>query len=322
MLRPIFAILLGLLLAVGGLLGYGALAKEANPDLEIAVAMVRTSWPGADPETMEQQVTQAIEDELKAVETIAKLDSASYSGLSVVRVEFTTAADVTESIQRLREAIALAESHFPEGVEAPLLNQHSISDAPILMLALTGDGPPELLSQTAEQLQQRLEALAGVNRVVLGGDRSEVIQIQLDPLRLAQLGISPQTVAQTIRQANQDVPLDELESEAMGGQLRLYGRFRELADLRSLPISRLGEMPRNPPGAASSGINAGGNGGRTVLLGELAQVRRELKQADSLAFVSRGGGSLSTCGYPGSHADARPGFPQGDRSPAGGIGPR
>lgn len=75
----------------------------------------------------------------------------------------------------------------------------------------------------------------------------------------------------------------------MGGQLRLYGRFRELADLRSLPISRLGEMPRNPPGAASSGINAGGNGGRTVLLGELAQVRRELKQADSLAFVSRGG---------------------------------
>lgn len=282
LLQPVLAILLSLLMVVGGILGYGALAKEEHPDLDIAVALVQTQWPGADPETIERLVTQPIEDEVKVVETIQKLNSASYSGASVVRVEFSAGADLGESLQQLRQAVALAQSQFPPEVEAPVVKQHSINNEPILMLALAGQGDPALLSQTAEQLQQRLERLPGVNQVILGGDRLEVIQIQLDPLRLAQLGVSPQSVAQAIRQANQDVPLDEFEGDVLGGQLRFYGQFRQLADLRSLPVARLGN------GSGQSNLEASA-AERIVRLDQVATVTRELNPADSLVSVSQGG---------------------------------
>lgn len=290
--QPLLAILLTTLMVIGGLLGYGALVKEGTPDLEIAIALVQTDWSGSDAENIERQVTQPIEDEVKAVEAIHKLRSASYSGVSVVEVEFSARADVGESLQQLREAVALARSHFPAGVEAPQIQQFSINDKPILRLALSGPVDPVLLSQTAVQLQRRLEAVPGVNQVFLGGDRTEVIQIQLDPLRLSQLEISPQSVALAIQQANQDVPLDELESDFMGGQLRFYGQFRQLADLRSLPIARLGSGGANSIARGAGLANQGlGSTGRTVLLGEVASITREFAQADSSVSISQDGAS-------------------------------
>ena len=83
---------------------------------------------------------------------------------------------------------------------------------------------------------------------------------------MASLGISPTTVASRLRTANRDAPLDEIESSTIGTQVRFYGRFRSLKELEQQPIARLD--------------------GRVIRLNEIAQVRQELEQEDTRAFIS------------------------------------
>ncbi len=268
-LNTIFAILLTLLMVVGGLLGYFSMTKQSNPDIDIAVATVTTTWPGADPQTIEQQVTNEIETEITSVENVKEVQSASYAGFSVINVEFTSQADPDEAIEELRQGVAQAEPELPEDAEQPVVEQISVNDAPILTLALFGDIDQTVISQTAEDIQDNLEQVAGVSEVNLGGAREEVINVQMNPFRLATLGISPTTVATEIRNANRDVPLSEIESDLIGSQVRFYGRFRSVEALQALPIARLE--------------------GRVVRLSELAEVRRELDEEETRAFISTQG---------------------------------
>jgi len=268
-LNTIFAILLSLLMVVGGLLGYLSMTKQSNPDIDIAVATITTTWGGADPQTIEQQVTSEIETEITTVENVKGVQSASYTGFSVINVEFTSDADPDQAIQELRQAVSQAESELPEDADQPVVEQVSVNDAPILTLALFGNIDATVISQAAENIQDRLEQVAGVSEVTLGGAREEVINVQMNPFRLATLGISPTAVANQIRDANRDVPLSEIESDVIGSQVRFYGRFRTLDDLRSLPIDRLA--------------------GRVVRLEELATIRQELEQEETRAFITTGG---------------------------------
>ncbi len=268
-LNTIFAILLTVLLVVGGVLGYFSMTKQSQPDIDIAVANITTTWLGADPQSIEQQVTDEIETEITSVENIKQIQSASYTGFSIINVEFTSSANTNRAIQELRQAVSQAESELPEDAEQPVVEQVSLDDAPIITLALYGDIDPTVISQAAEEIQDRLEQLGGVSEVNLGGAREEVISVQMNPYRLAELGISPANVASQIRAANTDVPLNEIESDLIGTQVRFYGRFRSVSQLEQLPIARFS--------------------GRVVRLNEVASVRRELEQEDVRAFISTKG---------------------------------
>ena len=268
-LNTIFAILLSLLLVIGGVFGYFSMTKQSQPDIDIAVANITTTWAGADPQTIEQQITDEIEKEITSVENISQIKSASYTGFSVINVEFTSSANTEEAIRELRQAVSLAEPELPDDADEPVVEQVSLTDAPILTLALYGNIDATVISQAAEEIQDSLEQVGGVSEVNLGGAREEVISVQMNPFRLAALGISPTTVANKIRAANRDVPLNEIESDVIGTQVRFYGRFRTVEDLQELPIARLE--------------------GRVVRLNEVASVSRELEQENTRAFISTKG---------------------------------
>ncbi|MGB3642748.1 MAG: efflux RND transporter permease subunit [Rivularia sp. (in: cyanobacteria)] len=268
-LNTIFAILLSLLMVIGGVLGYFSMTKQSQPDIDIAVANITTTWAGADPQTIEQQITDEIEKEITSVENVKQVKSASYTGFSVINVEFTSNANTETAIQELRQAVSQAEPELPRDADEPVVEQVSLNDAPIITLALYGNIDATVISQAAEEIQDRLEQVGGVSEVNLGGAREEVVSVQMNPFRLAALGISPTTVANQIRAANRDVPLNEIESDVIGSQVRFYGRFRKIEDLQQLPIARLE--------------------GRVVRLNEVASVSRELEQEDTRAFISTEG---------------------------------
>lgn len=258
-IRPIFGILLTLLLAVSGWLAYGSIVKEAAPDLAMPQATVQTEWPGADPETIEKLVTGEIEKQLKSLKGLKRLRSASFNSLSVIAVEFTAETDLAEAMQSLRDKVRDAEPHLPREAKKPKIEQVSVDDTPIATVALSGEVDMALLGQAAWTLRERLERVPGVKRVDLGGRRKEVVLIQLDPGRLASLGISSTQVRDRIQAAHLDMPWDRLEHDQFGTSLTLYGRFRDVSDLERLPVARLA-------------------GGRVVELGEIANIRRDLER--------------------------------------------
>ncbi len=256
-------------------MGYQSMIKEADPDIKIARAMITTEWGGADPETIENQITDKIEKELKSLKGLKQVKSASFNSFSLIDVEFRAEAPVTESIQLVRSKVDDAEPELPDAAEKPKVEQLSVQDAPVLTVALYGKLDPAVLSQAAEDLQERLEKVPNVREVELSGRRKEVIHVQLIPSRLIALGISPTQVNQAIQTGNLDMPWDQIESDEIGSQVRLYGRFRTVEELSNLPVARLG-----------------GAEGRVVLLREIAEVRRDLERERNRAFISWKGGEF------------------------------
>src|SRR5690606_31383253 len=276
-LQPIFGILLLITLVLGGWMAYLQLVKESLPDLNIPQATITTAWPGADPRTMEEQVTDIIEDEVTTLEGVRKVDSASYDSFSVVSVEFDASADPVDAMTRLRAAVADAEAELPEDVERPAIEQASVDMLPILTFTLHGDAGSATMNQQARRVQDQLERLPGIDEVNIGGEREEIVQILLRPERMLALGLSPSAVRNAVQQANVEQPFGEIRSDDIGAVVRLEGRFRDVDDLRALPVARL------------SGVGAG----RPVRLDEVATVRRMQETETSRAFFSGEGGTYA-----------------------------
>ncbi|MEQ8747711.1 efflux RND transporter permease subunit [Pyruvatibacter sp.] len=272
-LKTTFATLLVTLLVAGGYMAYLSMVKEAYPDLDIPRATITTSWPGADPQTIEEQVTQEIEDELTSLKGLKSLTSASFDSFSIIAVEFEANADPQESMTLLRSKVSDADSQLPSDVETPTISQVSVDDRPIMTVALYGEASAGTLSELGEELQKRLETINGVSEVTLSGARDEVIQILLDPARLLGLGVSPVQVRDAISRANLEQPFGEIENEDFGAVVRLEGQFRSVADLMELPVTRLGEGVQERP----------------VRLSEIATVKRALEPETSRAFYSKVG---------------------------------
>ena len=269
-LQPIFGILLLVTLVLGGWMAYLQLVKESLPDLNIPQATITTAWPGADPRTMEEQVTDIIEDEVTTLEGVRKVDSASYDSFSVISVEFDASADPVDAMTRLRAAVADAEAELPADVERPAIEQASVDLLPILTFTLHGDVGSATMNQQARRIRDEVERLPGINEVNIGGEREEIVQILLRPERMLALGLSPSAVRNAVQQANVEQPFGEIRSDDIGAVVRLEGRFRDVADLRALPVARL------------SGVGAG----RPVRLDEVATVRRMQETETSRAFFS------------------------------------
>ncbi|MEO0535444.1 MAG: efflux RND transporter permease subunit [Cyanobacteria bacterium P01_A01_bin.123] len=276
--RQIFAILLCFMLLMGGLMGYFSMVKEGDPEIKIARAMITTTWGGTDAETIENQVTDKLEEEIKSLQGLDDFTSATFNSFSIINVAFKAEAPVAESIQELRGKVDDGESELPEestGREKPAFEQLSQQDAPVLTLALSGEGLDiVLLSQAAEDLQERLESVKNVREVNLGGQRDEVIHVQMIPSRLTTLGISATQVRNAIQGGNIDTSWDLVRDDEIGAQVRLYGRFRTLEDLRNLPVTRLDDS-------------------RVVLLSEVAEVSQGLERETQRAFLSWQGSEFS-----------------------------
>ncbi|MEM6453004.1 MAG: efflux RND transporter permease subunit [Cyanobacteria bacterium P01_D01_bin.105] len=269
--RQIFAILLCFMLLMGGLMGYFSMVKEGDPEIKIARAMITTTWGGTDAETLENQVTDKLEEEIKSLQGLDDFTSATFNSFSIINVAFKAEAPVAESIQQLRGKVDDAESELPAestGREKPSFEQLSQQDSPVLTLALSGENLDiGLLSQASEDLQARLESVKNVREVNLGGQRDEVVHVQMIPSRLTTLGISATQVRNAIQGGNIDTSWDLVRDDEIGAQVRLYGRFRSLEDLKNLPVTRLDDS-------------------RVVVLSEVADVYQGLERETQRAFVS------------------------------------
>ena len=277
-LETVFAILLSALLIVGGLMGASTMVKEGNPDINFAIATVQTNWGGADPETIENQVTDKIEKELKSLKGLKDLSSASFDGSSLIKVEFEAEAPIAESLALVRAEVDEAKPEISDDADEPKVEQVATQDTPVLTVGLYGDIDLAVLSKAAEEIEDILETVPNVRKVDLSGNREEVIHIQLLPARMMTMGVSATQVANAVQKGNLDLPWDQIESDEIGTQLRYYGKFRSLADLRNLPVARLGEE----------------TGGRVVTLQEVAEVRRDLERERNRAFLSADGGEFAT----------------------------
>ena len=121
-----FARLAMIALLIGSWAAYSNLVKETIPDLEIGVGIVFTEWVGGDAQTIEQEITNKIEKELKSLKGLKRIQSGTYAGLSIIAVEFRPEVAQAEAMTRLRAKVAAAEGELPRAAKKPIVVEASI----------------------------------------------------------------------------------------------------------------------------------------------------------------------------------------------------
>ena len=205
--RPVAAVMLIASLVVFGVVSYPRVGVDLFPNIDFPFATVTVIYPGADPETMESEVAEPIEEELNTLGGIEKLRSVNLEGVTQVIVQFELSVDGDQAAQDVRERVAKVERDLPEGIEPPVVEKLDVGAAPILTVALSGNLPiRELTKVASDDVKEPLQRIQGVGEVDLVGGREREIQVLLDPDKLAGLGLTAADVAGAVRAQNLEIP--------------------------------------------------------------------------------------------------------------------
>jgi HAE1 family hydrophobic/amphiphilic exporter-1 len=245
--QPVFTTMVISAIVVFGLVGYRALGVDLFPKVDFPIITVTTLLPGADPETVEIDVTERMEEALNTISGIKSLRSQSAESVSIVIVEFELERDVDNAAQDVRDKVSTIRRDLPDDVEPPVIEKLDPDAAPIMAVGLSGQRSIRELTEFADDVvKERLERVNGVGSVEIVGGREREIRVWVSMDRLSAYDLAVDDVARAIRMENLEVPGGRIETGPRELVVRTRGRI-------NTPMSSTGSSwPRGPPAPFTS----------------------------------------------------------------------
>ncbi len=249
-------------LVVGGY-AYVALPKEGEPDIEIPALFISVPFQGISAADSEKLLVKPMETELADLDGLKSMNGTASEGYAGLALEFEFGWDKSQIMADVRDAMNNAEGEFPDGAEQYTINEINFSEFPILIVNLTGPVPERTLAQVAKNLQDRVEALDAVLEAGIAGNRDEMVEVTIDPLRLESYNVTADELIRVVQNNNQLIAAGEIESDNGTFAVKIPSSFDESSDIFDLPIKV--------------------NGERTVTLGDLASIKLTFEDRDGTA---------------------------------------
>jgi HAE1 family hydrophobic/amphiphilic exporter-1 len=255
--------LVTVVIAVFGLFAMRSLQQELAPSISFPQAAVVTSYPGAAPEVVANDVSDPIEAAIQSVPGLEQTSSTSNTNSSLVTAQFTYGTDMAAAEQKMTQAINRIKSTLPEGVD-PQVVTGSFDDLPIVQFAVTtADPSPGLADAVRGAVLPELNKVDGVRSADLVGAVGQRVTITPDPDKLAEAGLSAVAASGAIRSALQQngilLPGGEITQDDQTLTVSTGTRLTSTQDIAALPL-----VPSASAGAAS----AGGQGGTGQTAGQ------------------------------------------------------
>ncbi|MGJ8547205.1 MAG: efflux RND transporter permease subunit [Sulfitobacter sp.] len=248
--RMVLAFIL-LSLVVGGY-SYTTLPKEGEPDIEIPMLIVSVPFPGISAADAETLLIKPMETELADMDGLDTMQGIASENYAALIMEFEFGWDKTKIMADVRDAMSTAESKFPSGFETYSISEINFSEFPIIIVNLGGPVPERTMARVAKDLQDDIEALDAVLEAGIAGNRDEMLEVLIDPLRLEAYNVTAGELIQTVQNNNQLIAAGEIESAQGTFSVTIPSSFDEPADVYALPVKT--------------------NGDRVVTLGDLATI--------------------------------------------------
>jgi len=237
--QPVFTTMVISALVVFGFIAYRGLGIDLFPKIDFPIITITTVLPGADPETIETDVTERIEEAVNTINGVKSLRSQSSDSVSIVVVEFELDRDVDVAAQDVRDKISLTRSILPSDIEDPLIQKLDPDAMPILAVALSANRPIREVSDYADNVvKERLERIRGVGSVEILGGRDREIRVWLRADRLAAYRLGVDEVAMAIQSENLEVPGGRIESGRQELMVRTRGRIQRPDDFGAIVVSQ------------------------------------------------------------------------------------
>ncbi|MBX3302858.1 MAG: efflux RND transporter permease subunit [Nitrospira sp.] len=237
--RPVFAIVMTLLLVLFGLLNFSRLPVREYPDIKPPIVSVRTVYPGASVSVLESDVTTPLEDALSGIQGLRTIASASREEVSSIAMEFELGRDLDSATNDVRDRVSQVRPVLPLGILEPHVEKAAAENTEVLWLAVSSDRHSELdMSDIADRfIKARLVMIPGVSATYLDGERRYAMRIWLDPDQLAARRLTVQDVEDAIRNQNASIPAGRIESEQVEFSVSLKGTLQTPKQFESLIVA-------------------------------------------------------------------------------------
>jgi multidrug efflux pump len=224
-----------MILAVGAY-AYVVIPKESSPEIPIPIFYVSTGLDGISPEDAERLLVEPLETELSSLTGLKQMTGNGGEGYASVQLEFEPGFDAESALDKVQRAVDRAKPDLPEDATDPVVTEINTALFPILTVILSGPVPERTLNNLSEDLKDRLEALAGVLEVDIGGARTELLEVLIDPTVFETYNLSFEELIGQINRNNQLIAAGAIESSAGRIVLKVPGLIQNIEDVMSLPV--------------------------------------------------------------------------------------
>ena len=246
-----------------GVYAYTGLPKEGEPDIEIPALFISVPFPGISAEDSESLLIRTMETELADLDGLKKMNATASENYAGIALEFEFGWDKTKIMADVRDAMNKAETKFPAGADKYSINEFNFSEFPVIIVNLTGKVPERTMTRVAKELQEKLESMDAVLEAPISGNREEMVEVLIDPLRLEAYNVTANELISVVRNNNQLIAAGNINSEQGAFSVKIPSSFDEPSDVYNLPVKT--------------------NGDRIITLGDLAEIKLTFEDRSGVA---------------------------------------
>lgn len=237
--RPSLIIVLFSIFILLGYIGFTNLSYELMPDFNQPVVVIKTAYPGAEPEEVESSVSKKIEDALSNLEGVDYLVTKSLPNASVVIANMKYGVNLDQAMLDAQRYIDNIKKDLPREVLSPEMSKVSPNDLPIMSITATSNlSSTDFYQRMIDDYLPQIQQLKGVAEItILGGEQRE-IQVKVDQEKLRQYKISMQQVVEAINRSGMDIPAGKVQTDKEQSAVRLTGKFRSLEDIQNVQVAQ------------------------------------------------------------------------------------
>jgi hydrophobe/amphiphile efflux-1 (HAE1) family protein len=242
--RPVLTWMMILALIVFGVLGYNRLGMDQFPSMDLPVLSVIATLEGADPEGMEEDVTDVLEEQLGTIAGVRSITSTTFPGATQIAVEFQLGTDLDIAAQKVRDKIASVRRELPAEMDPPTVMDFDFNDQPILWIPFRSELSPVAASEfVRREVTPIFETIPGVVGVATFGRMDRTIRIWLDGDELRARGLSAGDVLEALHREHVEAPGGVVESSKVEYGVKTDAEFRSLAELERMVVAHVDGAP-------------------------------------------------------------------------------
>ena len=274
--RPILAFVLNALIVLAGIAAlFGAEIREL-PNVDRPVVTVTTTFSGASPESVDQELTGRIEGAVGRVSGVRAISSNSRFGRSRVTLEFNDSTDIDVAATDVRDAVARIVNQLPDGAEQPQIVKADANAQPVMRIAVTsmGRSPEDLTRLVQDQVEDRLISVNGVADLQIYGDREPFFRVDIDQLELASRGLTLGDIQRALADVAYDAPAGDLAGDRQSINVRTTASVATTQAFEAMEIKenvRLGDVAQVTLGPAKGETILRANGQLGLGIGIIRQ---------------------------------------------------
>ena len=241
--RPVLAIVMSVVIILFGVIGFTYLGIREFPSIDLPVVTVQTTYPGANADIIESQITEPLEESINGISGIRTLSSSSRDGRSQITVEFELSVDIENAANDVRDRVSRALANLPKDVDPPIVAKADADASPIYFINVHSAKRDLLdLNEICQrQIREKFQTVPGVSSVMIWGEKKYAMRLRIDPAKLSSYKLTPLDISNALAKQNIELPAGSIEGANTELTVRTIGRLTSPHDFDEMILREEGD---------------------------------------------------------------------------------